>query len=209
MTFRRNLNKLQDDNRYYNWYHGYTDTTFPENADIHGSGAHTKYTILTSATSGTIHSQYFGESFDANKVELTLVYKIIICPPVSVKDNTNTTLHFAIELETMMSKLVEGIDRFSINWGDIDPDSRTVSRNFTPPDGRGTNGETVNEWKSNNNQFIELERIVDVENVRIVGMDMMPGFKFTWFYSGADNVRPWAKFSSRSKTFVRNDPIEI
>ena len=60
-----NLSKLEDPDRYHNWYHGYTGVKYPTT-----SYKRPYNTLFTSATSGNISTQYFGETFDADKGRL-------------------------------------------------------------------------------------------------------------------------------------------
>ena len=75
-----NLNLLRDDDRYYNWYYGYTQMTFPKS----DSKNRISYTVSTSAMSGSISTLHFGEKFDPSKVEKNIFYKIEIDPPDAV-----------------------------------------------------------------------------------------------------------------------------
>merc|ERR1712197_179709 len=62
-TMMKNMSKLEDNDRYYNWYHGYTKIELPF-IDYFG---HVDYTVHTAASSGTISTQHLGEEFDADK----------------------------------------------------------------------------------------------------------------------------------------------
>ena len=61
-----NLTKMQDPDRYYNWYHGFTKINFPY---YNTSYNQLSYYTFTSARSGNISTQYYGEMFDAEKVD--------------------------------------------------------------------------------------------------------------------------------------------
>ena len=55
----KNLSLLEDDDRYYNWYHGYTDIRIPyydEELGLYNR-------IDTAATSGTIFTKDFGKKY--------------------------------------------------------------------------------------------------------------------------------------------------
>ena len=59
---------------------------------------------------------------------------------------------------------------------------------------------------------IELRREVLLEDVRKQKLDLMPGFRATWYYSGIE-VKPWAKYvtdeynGKSTKAFIRNSSI--
>ena len=90
-----NLSKLQDSKRYYNWYHGYTEINLPVYEKKHGL----RYFVITSATSGNISTQNFGEMFDPEKVDTHVEYHIEIHGPMR-KDllwlDRKLKLHFYI-----------------------------------------------------------------------------------------------------------------
>ena len=57
----RNLSKLEENDRYYNWYHGYTELKLPYiDTDFGGNGG-VYYELNTAATSGTISTRHFGD----------------------------------------------------------------------------------------------------------------------------------------------------
>ena len=95
-----NMSKLEDQNRYVNWYFGYTKIRLPY-YDMHTFSDHLNYCVDTTATTGTIATQFFGEKFDANMVERRLYYRVQVFTPLSAKNNPNVTLHFNIESVAM------------------------------------------------------------------------------------------------------------
>ena len=94
----KNMSKLQENDRYHNWYHGYTQMDLPSPSSFgdHRLG----YQVDTSAASGLISTQHFGDKFDADKVETHLRYQINVHPPESVRNNPNVTFHFDIDKVT-------------------------------------------------------------------------------------------------------------
>ena len=68
------LNKLEDKNRYYNWYHGFTMIQLLKQTYYSDSGF--DYRVWTSATSGNISTEHFGDNFDADILEKNIRYKI-------------------------------------------------------------------------------------------------------------------------------------
>ena len=83
-----NISHLEEENRFFNWYKGYTDIDIPYwGTTQHYKGPCSEASCLiqqlsTKATSGTISMQYFGDEFDVNKIETKLFYTIQIHPPV-------------------------------------------------------------------------------------------------------------------------------
>ena len=98
----KGLELLQDNDRYYNWYHGFTRISVP---GAYPYGGQYNW-ITTSALSGTISTQYFGDKFDADKVERYMAYQVIT--------NSNVTLN--IEIEKLSIKDVsDGEDKFAVS----------------------------------------------------------------------------------------------
>ena len=192
----RNLSKVEENNRYYNWYHGYTKIELPyyDTWDID------TYYVYTAASSGSISTQFFGEQFDADKVETLLLYNVYVYPPASVRKNTNVMLHLDVE-KVSLEDLSSGYkhrdrqyDRFYVQNSRVNTTQRSF--NFTPP--------------TSYNYKIKLDRDVLTADVKKQKQNFMPGFRYTWHYSGID-VEPWAKYINHPRTmaFIRNYSIMI
>ena len=112
-----NISHLEEENRFFNWYKGYTDIDIPYwGTTQHYKGPCSEASCLiqqlsTKATSGTISMQYFGDEFDVNKIETNLFYTIQIHPPVKQSHNESITLHLEIE-----KNMLEGFDILSRGW---------------------------------------------------------------------------------------------
>ena len=85
---------LEEKNRFYNWFHGYTGIS-----NIKNSAASLTYRIDTSATSGVIFTKNFGEKFNSNwiKFRRRSEFDINIYPPMDVQNNLNVTLHIKLK----------------------------------------------------------------------------------------------------------------
>ena len=129
----RNLSKLEDNDRYYNWYHGYTRIELPSYIPpSEYSMSFVSYNVFTAASSGSISTKYFGEEFDADKVETDLYYMVNIYPPASVRNNPNVTLHLDVE-KVSMKDLSIGRDTLHVAGTKVETSRRSF--NFTPPTG--------------------------------------------------------------------------
>ena len=162
-----NWSKLHEENRGYNWYHGYSRIIATSN---NANGLNIR--IDTAATSGVVTTKYYGEKFQSNLVERKLYYEVKVNPP---EKNENLTLHFHAEKVSMKhfargSPSKDGF--FMENRFDsfLDADQKTVSQNYT----------------TTNLHYIELGRDVRLDEVEAMKIDWMPGFKFRWWYTGAD-----------------------
>ena len=183
-----NLSKLEDKYRYYNWYHGYSGISLP----YYSSGLGRVWSVYNTASSGTISTQYFGEEFDAEKVETHLYYTVKVFLPDSVRNNPNVSLHFDIEKLSMKDLPSGGINTFGLSGSRflifIDDDITHVSQNYTPL------ANTIPSY------YIEIRRKVFPRDVTQQKLQMMPGFRLTWHYSGM-KVESEARYVN--KAFVR------
>ena len=120
-----NLSKLEDNDRYYNWYHGYTKIRLPY-FDSDGVNIY----VNTGATIGTISTQHFGDKFDAAKVERKLFYGVMVYPPPNVRNNPNVTLHF--DVEKMSLRDLSGYDGIFVEgWTTVEQSPSNY--NYSPP----------------------------------------------------------------------------
>ena len=183
----RNLSKLKDPNRYYNWYHGYTGLQYPY---YDYKVNQLKYFVNTTYTSGNMTTQYFGEKFNATKVDENIAVQILVFVPLSVYYDINTTLItllFNLEKNTM--KEVSDNDKIGIKTvGYIDADKTHVIKNITGPFDYKYDG-------------ILLNRKVTYEEIRNIKKDKMPGFRFSWKYN--KEVELWRKYSYWNIQFTR------
>ena len=191
-TVMLNLSKLQDNDRYNNWYQGYTRIDVPYYICASFMCTGLNYDINTAAKSGTVSTQYFGDNFDAEKVEALFIYKIRVIPLDSVLQNENVTLHFAINKIPMKETRMES---YSLRESVIKVDEQHISRNYTPPGSMDVKS-----------RLIQLQRGVTRSEILKQKMNVMPGFRLTWNFTGrkVDPV-PEAKYSNEvdTKAFVR------
>ena len=123
----KNLSKLEEDNRYYNWYNGYTKLQ-PVDPGYNGFDIH--YNVLTSATSGSVTTQHFLEKFDPELVETSIHCGVQIFPRRVSGINKNLTLHINIEKVSLQKNSNE---EFYIDYDALNEDINSFSKNFTPP----------------------------------------------------------------------------
>ena len=187
----RNMNKLKEKDRYFNWYHGYSKIQM-----LKIISGEVYYRLETVARSGSISTQYFGEEFDAEKVETgPLEYGVGILPPASVRNNTNVTLHFDVKKVSLKDSLW---DALSVEGTNVKTSSSSFN-NSQPTGGIIHDGYYV----------ISFERHVPLTDIKKQKLSQMPGFKATWRYSGME-VEPEAKYYSNNTdnlstiAFVRN-----
>ena len=173
-----NLSKIEDPLRYYNWYHGYTKITYPYN-----SLRRLHYDIYTSAVEGNFSTQYFGQQFNADKVEQEIFVEISMTPPIKVRYDKNATLLVNLLKETM--KEFSANDRISIECSEcwIDADIKHYSKNIS---------------NIGSHYLLKFDRQIPMTDIKHVMMDKMPGFRFTWNY--IKQVQPQKKFHTLPMT---------
>ena len=191
----RNMSKMEESNRYQNWYHGYTEIKLPYIGTYSFCPGCVYYYVDTAAISGSISTPNFGDEFDAEKVEQLFYCKVSVYPPASVIYNSNVTLHIDVE-KVSLNDLSKGGDRLGVDGTTVKWMS-SHTYNFSPPTG-GYYGRF----------YIDLTREVLPEDVMKQKLNLMPGFRYTWHYSGIE-VEPEDKYRNYRATqaFVRKGSI--
>ena len=189
-----NFSLMEDNDRYYNWYHGSTKINLGYYDKVLFAF---QYDIETYATSGTIFTRYFDEKFDPKKVDKNVQFTFKIKTHDSVGFNQNLTLHMQIE-KIMMTEFssYNGVDEFVLkqpSHGIFVTDKSLIVKNFTPPD--DGMGEPI----------VRLNRAVTLEDVNKQTLETMPGFKLTWYFSGMPVEEHVYYYSSKyaTRAFVR------
>lgn len=206
-----NLSLLEDDDRYYNWYHGFTKIVFPYSIcpillNIPGYPAYTcqgvLYEVTTTAPFGTITTQHFGENFEAEKVESLFIYQIHINPPKL--HDANSILHLEINREPIIK---EDVTSGSFNFKDDFVFSGDTAQSTTKTDTRRYIFK--NYTKPSTQIIIRLDRQINKEDISRQKLQKMPGFRVSWYYTGIDiKTDDWIddkiKNDQNTKLFVRN-----
>ena len=138
------------------------------------------YNITTFDTYGSISSQYFGENFNAIKMETNFYYSIKIYPPNDVVNNTNFTLHIEIDRVLLMNNLNDNMKILS-KWGAftiLDTNGKSTW-GFCPPGIiGGRNLSIVNDYRE-----IIIERKITSDDANDLLYNRMPGFNISWYYT--------------------------
>ena len=95
-----NKEKFVEENIFFNWYHGYSELSWPflkDNKFLHSAGM--------ASSSGTIKTQFFGEKYDPKKIEVNqnFAYFARIYTPPAIRNNPNYIL--TVEIEKVMMNI--------------------------------------------------------------------------------------------------------
>ena len=184
-SFIDNMYQINEENRFYNWYHRYTNMYHPEEDKsefIHSEDEKVQQ-IYTYATSGVITSKHYGKPFQPENLETNFRYDFYLFAPENTLSNsnyTNVTVHTKIEWEPIMIKLgreswddayLQGVYRLS----EVKP---FVSASLFPND--------LTDWEELQSTA-EISRKLSLEEMSNLKNDLevekMPGFRFSWWYS--------------------------
>ena len=122
-----------------------------------------------------------------------LNYRVYVYPPESVMQNENLTLHFKLE-KVHITDLDTSVFGYMSVLNLVGNDLTNVYTNFTPP---------AKEEYTKYRYFSYFQRLSPRE-VETMNLDVMPGFRFSWWYTGAELI-PDREFKDEpiTKLFVR------
>ena len=199
--FMFNLSIVQEENRYYNWYNGYTEIVLPRTNERTTSF---EYTIRTFANSGMVFTNFFGEPLNVSKVIANLKSLVYVHVPEEIRHNKNITLHFEME-KVSLKELQVGFENYYYGtYYGIKDDRNNLKWNYTPPGPPGNPGQWG--YTENDKRSFELDRLVPEEEIEDLTQNLylFPGYKIRWFYTGLDpEFKPQRYFSSSKTRFVR------
>ena len=142
------------------------------------------YYYYTSATSGTVSTQYFGQKFNLAKVEGNIRFWILINVPKSTNAQEKDTFH--LEIEKVTIKEFSEKDQIKVDDLPLDPDLENVTKTF-----------------ETGNHNIDIVRGIYKNDWNFVKLDMMPGFRLKWYHN--ENITSTSKYENKTltKLFVR------
>ena len=177
-VFMDDFEIMQEDDRFYNWYHGYSNIFRPYNND---KGLY--YILETATTSGSANTLYFGEQYQSHLVKRNLLYYVYVYPPMSVRNNSDVTLHFKLE-KLSMTGMSAGWDNIVLEGNNIEAGLSSAIFNFTPPSEK---------------RWIALTRNnITKGDLKSMNIESMPGFKVSWYYTGLGQEIPF-KLAEKSE----------
>ena len=127
--------------RFNNWYRGHTLITLPyfyTGSEFRIVEGHLKFKLETSATSGVVSTQYFGDDFNTDKVVGNIAVTVTIFVPrnedyaYEKEFGQKMSLYCEIEKESI-EHVSTGYDKFKFaEYGTISPHEKYLSLNYTP-----------------------------------------------------------------------------
>ena len=178
-VFMDDFNKIYEDNRYYNWYHGLSKLEEEVNYSVK---------LMTSATSGMITTNFFGENFDIRKVATQNTVNVYLLIPKNIALDKNVTLNFNAEVVSLADLPYTSRDQIFVQDNNVvgtylDPAETKYFRNFTPPM-EGFIEQIKNQGIEITFRVFGADRSVSYDDLQLATNKKMPGFKFSWHYSG-------------------------
>ena len=183
-TYMDALNQLQEKNRFYNWYYGYSTVEPPSD-----EGFRVAKIITTSALSGSIATVKYGQQLKPELVWGDIFFLIHL---LSNSTNQNVTLHIEVEKMSMIG-LLNGKERYIVNnCKTLEATRISMHNKFNPP------GYT---WYAFNLDRSDVSR----EDIRNLDMRKMPGFIFRWYYTGGNlsPIQVETKYNPYHDDFIR------
>ena len=183
-----NLAAIQDEKRYHNWYHGFTKINLlPPINHRDCMNRPELSSVETYASSGSILTSNYGDNFSKDKVEPRTCIIIKLSPSRSTRNDTNAILHMKIDKKTMTDLSSIGADMMNLNDNDLSEKDNYIFNQTFP-----------------RNQALKLYRAVALEDIWSSEMKKLPGFNFTWHYSGNITEEPYFENNRTTLSFVRN-----
>ena len=151
-----NVSKTREENRFYNWYHGFTKIELPVYASNYYRD-YLYYSFNTSATSGSISTRYFGHQYEYSKLDHKFRKKIQINVPSSIKgdESGNFTLH----INFTKIQIPGVIDKYYYKSALIPPKENLIF------------------WRTKNPGSLEMSKeVISIQLFRSVSLEDLKGF---------------------------------
>ena len=189
----RNLSMFHEENRYYNWYHGYTKVELPRYVEHKSTN---ELSLTTTAASGSISLQNLEQVFDAKTGSIEMEVNLFL-PKKNASKSDNIQLHLEID----RNKMMDGNESFAIlkSWKYLYSQESHIIRNIT----QQYPAYTPNEDGYYSTNFVYKMYL----NNGVNGPDNTPGMKVKWYYTGESLVSEgigWYLSDSNKQTLEMN-----
>ena len=175
-----NLSKVEDPDRYYNWYHGYTQIEFPFYDPYNNK---LQFEVSSSATVGNISIQHFNESFDPNKVDGHIEISIYVFNHKNVESLKIYEINFV---------KVSYFDAFDEDKEDFLVDGSYYS--YSESNNYNMNVTTGPDLIGPFSNSIVLRRDISTKFIKKLNISHTPGFSLKWKYDR--KVDNWAEYKN-------------
>ncbi len=160
-----NMSLIEDPDRYYNWYHGFTMINLPT---WMRSQMLLEFPTITTASSGFISTKHYDDKLNVNLVQSPIRIQLDISSPKVARKNLNFTLSFDVE-KNSLQELADGQENYYLTGhGHLKPEKDILRSTFTGP--------------KNSYSFSLFRKVSELE-LSSIKLKTMPGFKFKWFYN--------------------------
>ena len=201
MEIMRHIRKLEEKDQFNNWYQGLTQIKLP----VKSNDEAYKFEIWTYKSAGEVSTQFFGLPYNESLVDRDIYIIVYIGLAPELRSNENVTLHFNL-LHNLMTELKDGYDDVYVNRRIRLKEPKTIYKSFKPPGKKNClslsllqNLQCGNSFDSSQN--IGLKRKISKEDFANVRLKLMPGFKFSWNFTGQyEKLENSALFLTDSKT---------
>ena len=172
-----NLSKIEEKNRFYNWYKGYSAIMYPY---FDMATNQLTYLVITNAPAGNISTKMFENRFDPNWVDGNLKVVVKIDYPQSVFEINDRGENVSLTFNLKKNTLTEFKDEDKMAW--MTGINKEAIDSFTEYYNKtcSTKGVSAQYLISSNTNGLELDRkLSDLSDLEI---KKMPGFRLTWSY---------------------------
>ena len=184
-----NLRKLEEKDQFYNWYNGLTQIKLP----VKSNDEAYKFEIWTYKSSGQVSTEFFGLPYNESLVDKDIYILVYVGIVPELQSNRNVTLHFNLE-QNSMTDLKNGYDDVYVNRRIRLKEPKSIYKSFNPPGKKSCMSLSILQKTQCGNSFdssqnIGLKRKISKKDFTNVRMKLMPGFKFSWNFTGSYNEK--------------------
>ena len=159
------LDKFTEKNRFLNWYRGFTEIKTPFYSSFKNKDT-LKFSFKTSASNGAVTFQYIGEPFQSKKLDKNIHFSIQITTLHYINwTDPNMTLHVKFEETPGFNHPIQDDEGYKIMFDS----NNTISYSPIQYD-----------------YYFDIKRNIEDKELEEMNLLSMPGFRLSWYISGAE-----------------------
>ena len=186
----QNLSKIVDPERYRNWYYGFTQISFPY---INEDDNELWHYINTTATSGRISTQYFGDKLQGQRNKLDELEKNIhILIELAVPNNLVGDNEAQLDLNIKKEAMTTTSDTYRMFLGLPNNEENDIDNEFSDEEIKGPFNTSL---RFSIHKTLLLSDILKLEH--------LPGFRLTWKFDKDGEQKPKFSDNNTTKEFAR------